>query len=117
MNRFDIVMLVIGGRGELEERHVRNAADKYRDLRALNPDAVVGLSLSGYDDDPREIYEIPEARDYVKRFAALAGIRTPDDVPKQSGRETYMMALLAACGVFGDVETIKDAHGTTVRFR
>jgi hypothetical protein len=38
-------------------------------VRVTNP--AVLLMVFGYDDDPRELHEIPEAADYIREFAKL----------------------------------------------
>jgi hypothetical protein len=55
----------------------------------------VNVTVSGYDNDPRELWEIPEVTDFLRQFtieAKLAGANfsTLDDISKA--------LLLHACG-------------------
>ena len=38
-------------------------------VKMLSPMTAISVSLGGYDDDEREICEIPEARNYILDFA------------------------------------------------
>jgi hypothetical protein len=57
----------------------RNAA-LVKDLCTRNPTAPITLSIYGYDNDPRELWDIPEATLYIRIFGAVlrAMIYPPD---------------------------------------
>jgi hypothetical protein len=70
----------------------------------------------GYNEDPREIWDIPEAARYVRWWAHFAGMNDPGIVERyvldapddrlamlnDNPMAAMNIALLAACGVFGD---------------
>jgi hypothetical protein len=89
----------------------------WRHMAARYPKAIFYLHLLGYDQDPREIWEIVEAARYVRSFARAAGLDDmdaalqffgPDSPTMKAGEASGDVKLcgtagfLAACGVFGD---------------
>ena len=59
--------------------------------------------IAGYDDDPRELWTIPEVRDYVVRWARFAGF---DSLAAAQGSPLNddSVGVLAACGAFPEVD-------------
>ena len=85
----------------------REAAKAYRLARVNFPAATILPAIGGYDRDPREIWEIPETRAYMRAWARHAGIsdwRIAMQVPWEGG---LGLALLQMCGVFADDSPIK----------
>jgi hypothetical protein len=64
------VQLTIGVRGQLTRRNARDAAKMFREIVRRAPLAPVYPNFLGYDDDPRELWEIEEVRRYVCTWAA-----------------------------------------------
>jgi hypothetical protein len=62
----------------------------------------IAVFLAGWDHDPRELGDIPEAADYVRRWARFAGITLQSTTALVSAGKTQpdTLGLLAACGVF-----------------
>lgn len=50
-----------------------NAARMARELLDINPDAEAMIAVSGFDDDPRELDNIPEACAIMKAFGDAVG--------------------------------------------
>lgn len=73
-NDFGLVMIEIGGKGHLDEHTLLEMASAPAMAHAQYPAAPILLSLSGYDQDPRSIWDIPEAADYVRAYARAAGL-------------------------------------------
>ena len=71
------------------------AARKWEEMLTCAPAARVMLSISGYDDDPRGLWEFEEVRRFVQQFARFAGI---NDAMNER-LEDDSMAMLATCGV------------------
>jgi hypothetical protein len=70
MSRSNMTMLGIG-REAIETKNTRAIASYFEALRsdktrAKNSQGKVGFYVSGYDDDSRELYEIPEVVEYFK---------------------------------------------------
>jgi hypothetical protein len=94
---------LIGARGELTRQAARSAAKAFRKIAAKGPKALVHIMIAGYDDDPREIADIPEAREYVCRWARFAAI---DSIAaaQASPLNDDSVGVLAACGCFPEVD-------------
>jgi hypothetical protein len=68
--------------------------------------------LTGYDQDPREVWEIPEAARYVRWWAAYAGMDDFEVADSLIGSKSPNskdpllcgagVSFLAACGAFGE---------------
>ncbi len=96
------IHLTIGRRDMLSRSEAKHTAGVWKDIVRKFPGAPKTISLLGYDDDPREIWEIPKAARYVRWWAHYAGIHDATDIQAQMGIEklgTMAMAFLAACGV------------------
>lgn len=97
--RAQIIVLAIGGRGKLSDEQARAAAKQWKSAIARNY-KYLSISIDGYDDDPRELFRIPEVCSYVKKFVLYAEI-TPELavrlIPNSQG-----CGMLAACGAFGE---------------
>jgi len=62
-------LIVIGENGNLTEFTARQRAKPTAlAINQMHADEVVELAIYGFDDDPREIWHIPEARDYFIAF-------------------------------------------------
>ena len=104
------IQIVIGLRGDLSKAEARRRAAMWREATNRCPKAGFIISLAGYDEDPREIWEFGDARRYVgwwARFAGMDDLKTADrwlgftSAIGASGNCTGM-GLFAACGVFGE---------------
>jgi hypothetical protein len=78
-----VILFTIGMRGEL----TRGAARQ----------------IAGFDDDSRELWEIPEARDYICDWARFAGLDHSAAVAT-SPLDRHALAFLAKCGAIADVD-------------
>jgi hypothetical protein len=65
----DMALVEIGERGPVDNRMEDRAALAVLAIISLNSAAKVCVTVGGWDADSRAIWEIPEARDCVKRFA------------------------------------------------
>jgi hypothetical protein len=92
------------------------------------PRAFFVISIAGYDDDPRELWEFEEVRRYIRWFARFTGLNDVESADRWLGSgqgrregpvpEEYQgsVALLAACGVFGETlrqEALRSRKATT----
>jgi hypothetical protein len=98
-----LLQLLIGMRGSLTRSSAREAANAYRRAVAQYPKAVVYVMIAGYDADPREIWEIPEARDHMRYWAQYLGLTHGSD-ELASALESTAFGTLAKCGVFQDID-------------
>jgi hypothetical protein len=97
MDSSTFIHLTIGCRGQLTRQNAKEAADAWKQLQQRCPEAPKYISLLGYDDDPREIWEIPKVTRYVRMWAHYAGITEAGEVLDQLGE--IGVGFLAACGV------------------
>jgi len=95
------ILLIIGTRDDLSPESAKAAAQKWRDIRRQYLNVSVYVSLAGYDDDPREIWEIASAAEYVRQWARFAGIENLEETAT-GPLGTTGAAFLGACGVFGE---------------
>jgi hypothetical protein len=81
----DYLAVEIGMAGALNQQALREAIRHMQTIVArISPLTAIEFAIGGYDDDPREIYEIPEARAYLLGFALgmkRAGIPTDRFLP------------------------------------
>ena len=96
-----IVNLQIGARGSLSKERARQSAQAWRETALRYPKAYFIIALLGYDEDPREVWEIPEAARYVRWWAQYTGIADNIDSGHHFLGPTGV-AFLAGCGVYGD---------------
>jgi hypothetical protein len=106
--------VTIGTRDELTKAAAACYAARWREATARYPKAVFYLQLLGYDTDPRELWEFPEVRRYVRRWARLAGLSELETanfwIGNCEGRlaspltdpRVGTVGLLTLCGVFGE---------------
>jgi hypothetical protein len=67
--------LVVGLRGSLTRAEAHRAAVAFRTL-AAKPNITIAIAVAGYDLDDRELADIPEAAEYLRRWARFAGVDT-----------------------------------------
>jgi hypothetical protein len=58
-------IVVLGHRDNLDANHARKGAGSLLKARENFPGATIVVSVGGYDDDKRELWEIPEVCGYV----------------------------------------------------
>jgi len=110
----DTMIFTIGSRNDLTPGMCEKAAAAWRTVTAENPKATFVLNVVGYDDDPRELWEFPDVCAYIQQWAKLVGLDDIDEADKWIGScegrlspikdltEPNGLAVLAACGVFGE---------------
>lgn len=100
MKRFDEVLCEVGDAQHQTQEDARRAGEWVALVARTQPQAVIRLMLGGYDDDPRSLWEIPEAADYVRHVALAAGVadwRSP--IVRQFSEGTIV--LLSKCEAMG----------------
>jgi hypothetical protein len=64
-----MLAIIIGERGSLTRSTAQQRARLLAIVIQRQPDEIIDLAVAGYDDDPRELWEIAESRDYLIAFA------------------------------------------------
>jgi len=65
----DILGVEIGAKGDLSDARAREAAEWIFRVAPQKPGAVISVTVGGYETDPREVHDIPEA---LRAFAVFA---------------------------------------------
>jgi hypothetical protein len=102
----DVVLYQLGRRDMLTDLHACESGEVFKNMLRKNPCLrEVIFVMPGFDDDLREIWDIPEAAEYVRQFAQAAGISDALDLIDVIGEAG--VGFLAACGVPAPGVTIK----------
>lgn len=90
----EFIILAIGVADDLSRAALKDAVAKTKSVNDRLPrSTALMLTLDGFDDDPRELWEIAEARDFLLAFAAgiiQAGIPLERFLPES-------VRLITAC--------------------
>jgi hypothetical protein len=116
-----MIPFIIGMRGRLSKGEARKGAAMWRDAIVRYPKAIFYLTMLGYDQDPREIWEIVDAARYVRWFAKYSELNDMETALRWFGPGSATMeaatvpgagpglkvvagtlGFLAGCGVFGE---------------
>ena len=68
------IPITIGTRDNLTKAEAHSSAALWRNVKQRYPKAEVYAHLVGYDQDPRELYEFPEVRRFMRWWARAAGL-------------------------------------------
>jgi len=72
-DKFHIVWLELGHRNDLTRAACLRHVSYFKAAQKQYPDSTFGFSIGGYDEDKRELHEIPKVRRYMRRFTEKAG--------------------------------------------
>lgn len=97
----NFAMHVIGARGDLSPALARRSAEDFVKARALLPSAQHLISVSGYDEDPRELWDLPEARAFVGAFYARVAQLLPGKHLRDWHLDGPSLAMVAVCAGVG----------------
>jgi hypothetical protein len=92
------IMLEIGNPKNLGQESARKAAEGCLLAAERHPAATLHIYFDGYDEDPRQIWEIPEARAQVVNFWHLLGGRIPEQRFDLDSRALIAVCLAASAG-------------------
>src|SRR4051812_3396937 len=81
----------IGSRGELGRRALASAVLAWHAIK-IEPTTAIVMHFGGYDDDARELWQIPEVCTFVQKFCAKTKAHQHPQVEPQSRN------WLLACG-------------------
>jgi hypothetical protein len=92
-----IVFIEIGDRAKLTEAEAVSAAKAFHGARQHYPDVPILISIGGYDDEARDLWEFPEVCRYVQLWARLTHLATPEAAALHAIPVRFA-GLLGACG-------------------
>jgi len=82
VNEYDEIIYVVGDKNELTREIAIKSAISFMLTILSNRHAPITMVMAGYDDDPREIWQIPECLEYMRVFAETCGkIGIPEHLP------------------------------------
>jgi len=100
-----IIQCIVGHRGNLTSRQAKNAAKRWKLIRAQAPRSPLHVAIAGYDQDPKELWEFADVRRFVRRWARAAGLGDPYVAMREIGdveRFPNLLVLITKCGTFGE---------------
>ena len=114
MSRFDLIALEIADKSDLSDDKVVWAVNALRKLCIASPSANKHLMIGGFDDDPRELSEIPEVRDFVCRFfAGLMESYSGKIIDLRLDKESLLTLAVCCFGTVRHAENDEVQHDLT----
>lgn len=123
---YDYMTMLIGDAADLSTTALDNLMPSVLlILLSTSPTTAIDISIHGYDDDPRELWDIPEARAFILEFAKRitgAGIPLSRFLPSTVSLITTCDAALHGRNVHPigsiDIDTVEEqikAHQERVK--
>ena len=104
MSEYRVILHIIGGKSDLCLRTVRRSAREYAQALMLSPGSGPHMiSLDGFDDDARELWDIPEARAYLALFWDALKWEVPGTDVNRFHLEPESLGMIAVCAGFGQI--------------
>lgn len=94
----DLVVVQIGEPGHMDAAALAEAVAVFLLAVDLYPRAEFAVTIGGYDEDPRSVWEIPEAAEQFRAFARAAVPSAYHPVVRRLERTT--IATLCQCGAW-----------------
>lgn len=73
MTGFDLAVLVVAARGALHDDAVLASVQGFHRVAAVGSQQIA-LCVDGYDEDPRELWQVPEVARFLRRWAFATGL-------------------------------------------
>jgi hypothetical protein len=83
----DFISQGIGERGKLTRQAAKHAAKLWKECLRRQPQAHITLSISGYDDDPRALWEFDEVKRIRSAVCTVCRDRRRDGSFQAAGRD------------------------------
>jgi hypothetical protein len=99
MEGFDAAFIEIGGAGELTSFNAMAAAEIVIMAMRRYPFADLHLAVSGFDDDPREVWDIPETKEYFEMFVGAMFVLHAPPVSEWRLDQATMGVIAMCCGI------------------
>jgi len=104
INESHTVIFQVGRPDALDPYHANGSGEMFRKTIDEHPTVTILLYIPGYDDDPRDLWDIPEVVIYVQQFAIAAKIEDAATLLPRIGE--HGVGLLAACGVPSSIRMV-----------
>jgi hypothetical protein len=102
MEGFDSAFIEIGLKDELTATNAMAAAECTIMAMLRYPFAEFSLVIGGFDTDPREVWDIPEAKDYFEMFIGAMFVLNAPHV-REWRLDKATMGVVAMCCGFGKI--------------
>ncbi len=94
---------VIGGRDNLTDEQARTSAADFCQALDLLPLSQHAIAVAGYDDDPRELWDVPEARAFVRQFVGWVALLKPGVKIADWQLDQPSLAMCLVCADLGSI--------------
>jgi hypothetical protein len=111
----EIISYEIGARNQLTTANAKRSAEIWLTITTRSPHAVFVPSISGYDDDPRELWEFEEVRSYMRQWAKFAGITSPEDIKVKIYPGFLCLFALCECEGFEHIKITNYWDGDPIK--
>ena len=111
--KYDNIYSEIGHWGGLTAEAAERTAAKWSLVLLHTPKSEHSIMIGGYDEDPRQLWEIPEVCDYMRRFASIVCAVTRRPITKWNLDHSSLAMMALCCGV-GKVLSQDESGGATV---
>jgi hypothetical protein len=109
---FDEVLYHLGDRGDLRDE-AKRAADLVA-VAGMQPQARLSILIGGYDEDPRELFDIPEVMAFLKRIANAMPEDALRTVMPRFDKSSLALFLVAVGHIRRDQVMVVPREGTAV---
>jgi hypothetical protein len=66
-----IIVIEIADRRDMTQARLRQSVNTILAVKSKHPAAQIWLTIDGYDGDPRELFEVPEVRTFVRKMLGM----------------------------------------------
>lgn len=99
----DLAIHEIGAKDHFSDALARAAATGFAQAISVFPNIQHQLCIAGFDEDERPIWDIPEARAYVRRFAGWVALLMPGRPLEAWALDPGSMAMVLVCTGLGRI--------------
>lgn len=107
---YDAVMMVIGGKDHLTADFAHEAATAFVLAHMNYPSAQLMISIDGFGDDRRELWDIPPAMEYLQLFCELVSDRLGRDITTWHLDQTSSTLAAVAVGILEKIGVDPDGN-------
>lgn len=91
------MLVQVGERGQLDTKHASEAARAILKARETFPSAQIVLVVNGYDEDKRELWEVPEVCSYMLELFDTVFADWPEGGLHDLNLEPNSMTMVLVC--------------------
>lgn len=92
-----VMVVQVGERGQLDTKHASDAAQGILKARETYPAATIVLVVNGYDEDKRELWDVPEVCDYMVELFDKVFADWPEGGLADLNLEPNSMTMVLVC--------------------